>query len=369
MPDPRRPALWMLIVLAVVLWAGGYVRRGLWEPDEARYAYVAREMGETGQWFVMHLHGEPYPDKPPLMFWLMNAATVFTGGEINGFSARLPSLLGAILALWATARLMERWRDGPAAWRAVGVLLTSFLFWKQGDWGQIDMLLCGLEMMSLWCFFTSSDPGRGRRLVGAYLFAGFAMLAKGPVGFAIPVAVYALCTWAGGEAHLLKRGHWIWGTLLACAIPLLWLGVAWRQGAPAEYFEVMLGKKSFARVVQDHHAQAFYYYIPHFLAEFMPWTIFLPAAWQGLGPGPQRRRLATWVLTVIVLFSLSVGKRNLYILTAWPGAAMFIAAGWDGISGLGRRWSGISGWCAAGFVTLDRPRRNGRVGGSGDRAC
>ena len=64
------PPAWLLIALAIVLWGGGYLRRGLWEPDEARYAYVAREMREGGHWFIPHLHDELYPDKPPLMFWL-----------------------------------------------------------------------------------------------------------------------------------------------------------------------------------------------------------------------------------------------------------------------------------------------------------
>ncbi len=349
----HRPALWSLILLGIVLWVGSYVQRGLWEPDEARYAYVAREMHVNGDWFVMHLHGEPYPDKPPLMFWLMNAASIFTGGEINGLSARLPSLLGAILVLWATARLMERWRDGAAAWRAVAVLLTSFLFWTTGDWGQIDMLLCGLVMMSLWCFITATDPGRSGRFAGAYVFLGLAMLAKGPVALGIALALYIGVTLAAGEAGLLKRWHWAWGIPLACFFPLAWLGIAWLHGAPPEYFSAMLGQKSFGRVVADSgHARPFYYYLKSFPVDFLPWTVFLPAAFCALEPGPLRRRLVTWALLVIGLFSLSVGKRNIYILAAWPGAAMIVAAGWDGLGGLKPRWQKITGWTAMGLVIV-----------------
>jgi 4-amino-4-deoxy-L-arabinose transferase-like glycosyltransferase len=64
------PPLWLLVLLALALWGGEFARRGLWEPDEARYAYVAREMRQGGHWFVPHINGVPYPDKPPLMFWL-----------------------------------------------------------------------------------------------------------------------------------------------------------------------------------------------------------------------------------------------------------------------------------------------------------
>jgi len=44
--------------------------RDLWAPDEPRYAQVAREIFEGGDFLVMHLCGELYPDKPPLLFWL-----------------------------------------------------------------------------------------------------------------------------------------------------------------------------------------------------------------------------------------------------------------------------------------------------------
>ena len=43
----------------------------LWNPDEPRYAEVAREMMETGDYLVPHLNGVVYPDKPPFFFWLI----------------------------------------------------------------------------------------------------------------------------------------------------------------------------------------------------------------------------------------------------------------------------------------------------------
>ena len=168
----------------------------------------------------------------------------------------------------------------------------------------------------------------------------------------MPYGVYLAVTWAAGEAPRLKRWHWLWGTLLALALPGAWLGLAWRQGAPPEYFAAMFGAKSFGRVIHDHHAQPFYYYLSSFPVDFLPWTIFLPAAYKGLGPGWPRRRLLAWGLFVVGLFSLIVGKRNLYILPAFPAAAMLIAAGWDGMAGLSRRWTGITGGLAMGLVGL-----------------
>src|SRR5437763_1452550 len=42
----------------------------LFEPDEGRYAEIAREMVAQDEWIVPLLQGEPYLDKPPLLYWL-----------------------------------------------------------------------------------------------------------------------------------------------------------------------------------------------------------------------------------------------------------------------------------------------------------
>lgn len=338
------PSLRLIVLLALALWGGEYARRGLWEPDEARYAYVAREMREGGHWIVPHINGEPYPDKPPLMFWLINASSLLTGGQIDGISARLPSLLGSIMTLWAMTRLLGRWSGPEAAWRALLILLTSFLFWQEGGWGRIDALLCGLVMMSLYFLFGSLDGHRTRREVLAYLFAGLAVLAKGPVGLALPVGIFLVFTLAGGRGDQLRRTHWVWGPLLALAVPGAWLLAAWWQQAPADYFAAMFGEKSFGRVVQSKgHDRPFYYFLLHFPMDLMPWTIFIPAAIATLYRRVLGRALLAWMTFVVVLFSLFVCKRNVYILSAYPAAAMLIAAAWVDLPRLSRRWINVSG--------------------------
>ena len=56
--------------------------RDLWSPDEPRYAQVAREMLETGDWVAPHLNGGVYREKPPLYFWFIAfAAKPFGDGS------------------------------------------------------------------------------------------------------------------------------------------------------------------------------------------------------------------------------------------------------------------------------------------------
>lgn len=349
------PPLRLIILLALALWGGGYVRRGLWEPDEARYAYVAREMRQHGHWFVPHINGMPYPDKPPLFFWMINAASAFTGGRINGVSTRLPSLLGAIATLWVLTRLLARWHDTRAAWRAMLVLPSTFLFWQEGGWGRIDSLLCGLVMLSVYHLVLSWEGQRTRRELLAYLCAGLAVFAKGPVGLALPMGLALVIALASGRGRELKRWHWLWGAAVAVAIPGAWLLAAWLQHAPTSYFSAVFGAKSFGRAIQSSsHPRPFYFYFWRFVVEGLPWIIFLPISIMALAKRhrPLCRMLSAWILFVIVFFSLFVCKRNVYILSAYPAVAMLIGAAWEDFALVPRRWVTATGCVAIGALSL-----------------
>ena len=342
------PPPWALILLAVVLWGGEYARRGLWEPDEARYAYVAREMRETGQWLVPRRFGEYYAHKPPLMFWLINASSLLTGGEIDGISARLPSLLGAVMTLWAVSQLAFKWVGAAAAWRTVFVLCTSFLFWHEGGMGQIDSLLCGLECMALALLFRGDErPSRGEQ-AAAYVFMGLAILAKGPVGLIVPLGSYAAARLAAGERAALRGGHWLWGPVLALSLPAVWLLLVWRAGAPAGYFHEVLFSQTVERAGGAlGHAKPPTYFLGYLPLDFLPWTVFIPAAllaaWRDGELKRVGRRLLGWIAFPVLFFSLIASKRNLYILLAYPALAMLVAAAWPAMARLSPRWQRVSG--------------------------
>src|ERR1700682_6698905 len=69
---------------------------GLVGPDEPRYAWIARDMAETGDWVTPKLYGKPWFEKPVLYYW--EAALSFRLFGVSEFSARLPSAVSALLA-------------------------------------------------------------------------------------------------------------------------------------------------------------------------------------------------------------------------------------------------------------------------------
>lgn len=325
---------WALALWVMLLWGGQYARRGFWEPDEARFVYVAREMRDTGEWLVPHRHGEIYAQKPPLMFWLINAGEAVVGPVSVGLGARLPSFLGVLLSLWAVQGLGVLWLGGTAGRRAVAVLSTTWLFWQVGGMGQIDALLTGLELSALYLLASNDRMPGTWRVHTAFLLMGLAVLAKGPVGVIVPLGSYLAATLAGGGRSTLRPWQWATGLLLALAVPLAWLFACWLHGAPESYLRELLFTQNVSRAAGElGHRQPWLYFAFHAPLSFLPWTLFVPLAYRSLSTTDRvlRRRLTGWFLFVVVLFSLSASKRNLYILSAYPAAALGVAAGWDAI--------------------------------------
>src|SRR4051812_454291 len=85
-------------------------------PDEPRYAWIARDMAETGDWITPRLYGSPWFEKPPLYYW--GAAISFKLFGVSETTARLPSAIAALLATLALAWL---------AWRVYGSATTRWL--------------------------------------------------------------------------------------------------------------------------------------------------------------------------------------------------------------------------------------------------
>ena len=324
----RRPALWQLFLLAACLWGGEYLRRDLWEPDEARFAYVSREMAQDGHWLVPHRSGEYYAHKPPLLFWLTNLAAQATSLPIGRIPCRLPGFFAGILALWATARLAGRWAGTKAAWPAVLTLCTTYLFWHEIGFARMDGLLLGWTTAALALLFLNDDEPSAWRPALAWLCMGLGILTKGPVGLLIPVGAYAAARLAAGEGRLLRKAHWIWGPLVA----------------PAGYFHELLFAQNVERAAGDFgHVRPFYYFFTTLPLDLLPWTLCLPAALLVLKNNPEHRRLLRrlggWIGFIFIFFSCISSKRNIYVLGLFPAVAILIGTAWSGMNSASFRWA------------------------------
>lgn len=339
---PRLPIAALLVVSAI-LGLASLGTRDLWSPDEPRYALVAKEMIETGGFFLPHVNGEPYPDKPPLLFWTIALASLVTGG-VGQPAAVLPSVIAALLALWGTARLAWRLSSGDATATilATGLLLVSYRFFQNSIVGQIDMLLTATEVWAvLWLVEGSglspdSEVSRGK-VVLAFLVMGLGTLAKGPVAIFMPAGGVLL----GAALSGARPPWWILGRArawLAFAAPLLfWLVPAVSialLGSQSTWIHDLLVKHTVVRYASSwHHNEPFWYFLKVVWYDFFPSALLLPFAIAALfdrtRSEDQRRvmrLLAGACLFALVFFSIPSGKRGLYLLPTYP-----LLATWVGI--------------------------------------
>ena len=339
-----RPKLLHLFLLAALLWGGEYLRRDLWEPDEARFAYVAREMAQDSHWLVPFRSGEYYAHKPPLLFWLINLASFVTTLPIGRLTVRLPGFFAGLLTLWATARLAERWAGRKSAWPAVLTLCTTYLFWHEIGFARMDGPLLGWTTAALALLFLNDDEPAPWKPALAWLCMGLGILTKGPVGLIVPAGAYATARLAAGEGRLLKKWHWLWGPLIAMSLPAVWLGLAWWTGAPEGYFRELLFSQNLERAAGSlGHRQSLFYFFATVPADLLPWTLCLPAAGLILFGDPARRRLLRrlggWIGFIFVFFSLIVSKRNIYALGLFPAVAILVGAAWSDLDAARSRWA------------------------------
>src|SRR5208282_2202366 len=164
-------------LLALLVFFFHLGRYGLWEPDEARYAEIAREMLRTGSFVVPHLNYVPYIEKPPLLYWMTSLAFHCLGA--NEFAARLVPALSALGGVIATYWFGRRAFDHRRGLLAAAILTTSPLYAVMAQVLTTDMLLTVLLSIAFFSLFLQWREG-GRWWLATYTAAALAVLTKGP---------------------------------------------------------------------------------------------------------------------------------------------------------------------------------------------
>jgi 4-amino-4-deoxy-L-arabinose transferase-like glycosyltransferase len=317
-----------LLLLAAVCYAMffyGISDIGLIGPDEPRYAEVAREMYASGDFVTPRLHGEPWFEKPPLMYWGVAAAyAVFGVGE---FAARFPSAFGAALSVFLIYYACRKLWGRPTAIWACLILASSVGYFAFARAASMDMPLTICLTSALLSFLTaynSSSPNRRFWFFAFYAFIGFGVLAKGPVAIVLPVmSLFGYLVFRGrlSEWREWHPGYaWI---ILLIAGPW-YAAVTWANGM--EFIRVFFINQNLARFTSTVHGhpRPFYFYIPDFLMLAFPWSfLILPAMRRGLDRND--RLLIWWTIVPIIFFSLSGSKLPGYILPSVPPAIMLFA--------------------------------------------
>lgn len=342
-PGPllQRDFVWFLLLALLVLGAGLGLRHP-WPADEPRFALLARTMVETGQYLFPQRGIELYADKPPLFMWLQVLAFRLTGNWNVAFL--LPSLLAALGTLTLTFDLTRRLWGRRAARVAGFMLLFTVQFTYQSKRAQIDPVLVFFVTLSAYALlrYYLLQPQR-RWSASGWFFAGIGVITKGVgvVALALIPLVWLARRWRLRNLPPLTTGRWqsavgpLW-FLLALSlwlVPMLW--AVWQSGS-AEHLayarNILFGQTALRFVDPEMHRQPWWYFLQVIATGWLPLTLLLPSAamilWrQARARGPDARSLLPlgWAALVLLFFSLSPGKRDMYILPALPMVCVGLA--------------------------------------------
>lgn len=321
----------IITCLLMLLWGlGAY---DLTAPDEPRFALVAREMILNNHWVMPYRNDNPYSDKPPFFFWCIAVASLLKG-EVDAFTSRIPSVIAAIsilLLMFQWAKKESENIDQKKGMLTAYILLTSFLFFYLARTAQIDMVMC---------FFVTAAMLEGYKLMTVVgrsclpmaLWMGIGTITKGPIAFILPLGSCACYLFFNRLSWKLLPWK---SVLFSFIVPLIWilsLGLEAYRTNQVDYLYKILIVQTFTRYANPwHHIKPFYYFLITFLHDFAPWSPFFLLAlffplkkWSSL----TSKEKFSWCvcLFVLIFFSISKGKRNVYILPLFPFAAFITAS-------------------------------------------
>ena len=341
-PDASRErrAFWLLMLLALIVLGAGIGLRDPWPSDEPRFALVAKQMVESGDWLFPHRGRELYSDKPPMMFWLQAASYEVVRNWRIAFL--LPSLLAGLLTIGLVYDLGRRLWTPRVGLYAGAAVLFAFQFMYQVKRAQIDPVVMGWITLANWGLLLHLLRGPNWRAFWLGCFAaGVGVITKG-VGILallmlVPYAFARARGWDGVTRTSKSALHWSGGALAFLAPILAWGGsvllVAHASGEPEyqAYVNDLFFRQTAGRYAGSwSHPQPPWYYLPIVLFNWFPLSLAyfgaVPRWWRDLKLGEARVMLPlAWAVMAIVFFSIPVGKRDVYLMPVLPMVALAMA--------------------------------------------
>ena len=191
---------WLWFTMATLFCLSG--SRGLNEPDEGRYAEIAREMTVDGDWLLPHMNGNPHLQKPPLIYWFTALSlSVFGHDE---WAVRLPSTGGAVGVVILIFLLARRLFDDRNRAVAAPLILTTL-----GGFFAGSRLLTPDMVMTFW-IVAAITAAVFRRPWWFFVCMGLGFLTKGPMAVLVPICAVIGWLWGlspeGGPEAALGEG-------------------------------------------------------------------------------------------------------------------------------------------------------------------
>ncbi len=332
-----------LVLLCLALYLPGMTALPPFDRDEARFAQASRQMLEENDFIRIKFQDEARHKKPVGIYWMQAAVAKVT--DMNAlWPYRLPSVLGAVLAVLLTFQLGRRVLTPCSAFLGAALLACSLLLVVEAHLAKTDaMLLASITaMQTALALFYLRDSQKTSPDMGPWLLfwggMGLSILLKGPVGPVIAgLTVTALLA---ADRKTPRRSAWLRGLrpvpgLLLVAMmvgPWLWAVTDATQGSFVK--DAVIGDL-LPKLISGHesHGAPPGLYFALFTLTFWPGSLVawpaLAATWQQRSSDRLIRFLWAWIIPTWVMFELVPTKLPHYILPVYPAIALMVGAWLD----------------------------------------
>ena len=336
----RRKHLVALLMLSLLVFLPGLANLPVIDRDEARFAQASVQMAESGDLLDIRFQDQTRYKKPSGIYWLQTAAIkIFSkDGERRIWAQRLPSVLGALLAVFATYWGAARMIGRRGAFFAASMLAISALVIFEAHIAKTDAMLLGL---SACCLGSLAHIRHGGGKKSAWLFwlsLGASIMIKGPVlPIIVLLTILSLAIWE-------RRNGWMkplvnWSAIITFSLIWIpWAIMIWIV-TDGSFFTESLGKDFGGKLIsaQESHPGPPGYYLATIWVTLWPTCLLLLPAFgfairairnnKGSdAPVVKAMRLClAWVLPYWILIELMPTKLPHYALPLFPALCIMAA--------------------------------------------
>ncbi len=296
----------LISALGVILFIPFLGQVHLFDWDEINFAECAREMIATGDYLRMRIDFAPFWEKPPLFVWLQVISMhIFGVGE---FAARLPNALTGIatlLILYTIGKKLFNREFGLFWVLAYAGSFLPFFYFKSGIIDPLFNLMMFLSVVFIIYYY--SDENRGMKyIIWGGLFAGLAILTKGPVGLLLPGITWAVYWLLFQRKKGIPWKEVIVFLLMSSVVSLMWFGVEIIKNGPWFVEEFIRYQIRLLTTGDAGHSGPFHYHFVVVLLGCFPASIFIFRSFKGYDGETENKKTFRYLMTILMLVVLII---------------------------------------------------------------
>ena len=325
-----------LIFSSLLIFLGRQFDTGITNFDDAYYAQKAKELLETGSYWLITHNGSPSFDNPPLPFWL--TALAFSVFGVSSYSAVFSSTLFATGIVLITYRLsLILYKDNWIAFASAFVLLFPGMFVDSSRRGMVDIPVAFFVTLAFYAFFKARDTKPWYLVFGLATAGG--ILSKSVLGL-FPLTIVGAFFILSRQWREIINPWFLSGSMIALLLGFSWHIINWQQygqGFIDAHFGSLIINRSFGGTKESLY---FLGYAKDFWRNYWPWLPFTLIGLaqfgkQGFFKETDRTSLLLFLWPVLTFLVMSTSKNQTlrYLFMMFPALAIITAktiSGWLG---------------------------------------